>query len=178
MEFEGEFTSEHPPEHLWDYFTDPEILAECAPGCKEMHLVEPHSIEAVISVGVGSVKPTFDVDVTITECDEPSTLKMIAGGDARRNAFDATAEMSLAETDGGGTNARWRTETDVSGLIASMGQRALGSVANRLVNTFFADLEAKAEAGVPAESKFEAAPSEAVDPTAVPETADAEAQID
>lgn len=174
MEFEGEFESEHPPETLWHYFTDPDVLAECAPGCKEMNLVEPHRIEAVVAVGVGSVKPTFDVTMVVTECVEPELLRMRADGDANRNAFDATAEMLLEETDEGGTVARWRTTTEVSGLIASMGQRALGSVANRLVGKFFADLEEKVEEGSPAESKLEAAPDD-VDGVEIDADADVEA---
>ena len=157
IEFNGEFTSTHSREELWKYFTDPDILASCAPGCKSMEMVEPHLINAVISVGVGSVKPTFDVDVVITEADEPSTLKMQADGDAGRNAFETVAEMELIEDDDG-TTATWTAQADVSGLIASLGQRGLGSVADRLVTNFFKDLEQLAEEGVPATSQMEAAP--------------------
>jgi len=31
-----------------------------------MTLISPHEIEAVMAVGVGSVKPEFDVDVVVT----------------------------------------------------------------------------------------------------------------
>lgn len=153
MEFEDEFESDHPPERLWQYFTDPDILAECAPGCDHIEQRSPSELEATIAVGVGSVKPTFDVDMTVTEAEEPNRLVMTAAGDASRNSFETVAKMNLVEN-GDGTTARWRAETDVSGLIASLGQRALGSVADRIVNNFFSDLEALADEGVPAESRI------------------------
>ncbi|WP_232685935.1 CoxG family protein [Halobacterium zhouii] len=158
IEFSGEFDSDHPPDELWNYFTDPDILAQCAPGCDHIEQVSDSELEATVSVGVGSVKPTFDVDMTIVEADRPNRLVMEAGGDASRNSFEAVAEMDLAENADGGTTANWHAETNVSGLIASLGQRALGSVADRLVNNFFDDLEDLADEGVPAESKVSAKP--------------------
>ncbi|WP_202935136.1 CoxG family protein [Halorussus amylolyticus] len=158
MEFDGEFESDLPRDELWSYFTDPDVLAECAPGTDAIELESPHEVTATISVGVGSVKPTFDVEMVVTRADRPELLEMQADGSASRNAFDAVAEMSLDERDDGGTTAYWAAKTDVSGMIASLGQRALGSVTNKLVNDFFEDLEEKAREGEPAESKLEGKP--------------------
>ena len=158
IEFSGEFESDHPPEELWNYFTDPDVLADCAPGCDHIEQVSESELEATITVGVGSVKPTFDVDMTVVEADRPNRLVMEAGGDASRNSFETVAEMDLVSNGNGGTTATWHAETNVSGLIASLGQRALGSVAERIVNNFFEDLEAKADEGVPAESKISGKP--------------------
>ena len=158
MEFNGEFTSDHSRDELWKYFTDPEILGDCAPGCDEIVMESPSELSAVIAVGVGSVKPTFDVDMTVTKIDAPELLEMEVGGDASRNSFEAVAEMYLVDNDDGTTTAEWSAAANVGGLISSMGQRALGSVSKRLVNGFFEDLEAKADEGVPAESKLEAKP--------------------
>lgn len=157
IEFSGEFDSDHPPEELWNYFTDPDILTQCAPGCDHIEQVTESELEATIAVGVGSVKPTFDVDMTVVEADQPNRLVMEAGGDASRNSFETVAEMDLIGN-GDGTHATWHAETNVSGLIASLGQRALDSVATRIVNNFFDDLEELADEGVPAESQISAKP--------------------
>lgn len=158
MEFDGEFTVDHSREELWAYFTDPDVLAECAPGCESMEQVSPHELDTVISVGVGSVKPTFDVEMTVTDMERPDNLEMTAGGDASRNSFEAVATMSLTENDDGTTTCNWRAETNVEGLLASLGQRALSSVTTRLVEDFFTDLEELVAEGHPAESKLEAKP--------------------
>ncbi|SEP26017.1 hypothetical protein SAMN04487948_12828 [Halogranum amylolyticum] len=158
MEFNGDFTSDHDRETLWNYFTDPEILATCAPGCDHIEMVTPSELKATIAVGVGSVKPTFDVDMVVTQTIEPELLQMQVEGDASRNSFDTVAEMRLAENADGTTTAEWEAQANASGLIASMGQRALGSVAGRIVDNFFKDLEEMADEGVPAVSKLEGKP--------------------
>lgn len=158
MEFEGEFESDLHRTELWKYFTDPDVLAACAPGTDSMTLESPHEVTATIAVGVGSVKPTFDVDMVVTSADRPELLEMQVDGSASRNAFDAVAEMRLEEGDDGGTVAYWSATTDVSGMIASMGQRALGSVTNKLVNDFFENLEETAREGESVESRLEAKP--------------------
>lgn len=163
IEFEGEFDLDRPPEVLWDYFTDPDVLSECAPGVEEMTMVSPHEIETVLSVKVGSVNPTFDCDVTVTEAEFPNILEMVAKGNASKNAFEAGATMDLQDDGDGGTVAQWTARAEVSGLLASLGQRALGGVTERLVNDFFEDMEAKAVEGAGATSRLEAAPEEEVE---------------
>lgn len=157
MEFSGTFETELARDELWNYFTDPDVLADCAPGAKEMTLESPSEIATVLSVGVGSVKPTFDVDVTVTQADQPKTLEMVATGADNRNSFETVARMDLLENGDAGTTAEWSAEANVSGIIASLGQRALGSVTKRLVKKFFADVEAKAADGVAATCQLEAA---------------------
>jgi carbon monoxide dehydrogenase subunit G len=168
IEFGGEFRLDRPPAALWPYFTDPDVLAECGPGVESMTQVEPHAIEAVLSVSVGSVNPTFDCDVTVTEAEYPHRLEMVAKGSDNRNAFETTATMELLDDGEGGTNATWSARAEVSGLLASLGQRALGGVTERLVTNFFEELEAMAEADEPAESSLEGAPEAA--PEVDPET--------
>jgi carbon monoxide dehydrogenase subunit G len=158
IEFDGEFELDIPPEELWPYFTDPDVLAECAPGLKELEMESPSDLTAVMSVKVGSVSPTFDVDVTVTETSEPNTLQMLAVGNASRNAFETAASMDLQPSEDGGTVATWAAQAEVSGLLASLGQRALGGVTKRLVNNFFTDLQEEAESGEPATSKLRAKP--------------------
>ena len=157
MEFDGEFDSPRPPEELWNYFTDTEHLADSAPGMEEMTLISASEFEAVITVGVGSVKPTFDVEGVITEADAPEKLVMTAEGSAgRKGAFDTVATMNLEEIEDG-TRLKWEAEATVSGLISSLGQRALGSVTNRLVDQFFDRMQEKIESGVDAECELSAA---------------------
>ncbi|MXV62630.1 carbon monoxide dehydrogenase [Natronorubrum sp. JWXQ-INN-674] len=150
-------------EELWPYFTDPDVLAECAPGCKEMVLESPHEITAVLAVGVGSVKPEFNVDAIVTELEYPEKLVLKAEGNAPRNEFEMTATMEMIEQEDGGTTVAWEAKADVSGTIVSLGGRALKSVTNRLVKKYFADMQAAVEAGEGAESKLEAAPPEALE---------------
>ena len=160
MEFSGEFTVDGTPDELWRYVTDPDILMDCAPGCNKMELESPSHIVAGLTVGVGSVKPSFDVTGIVTECDRPNRVAIQATGEASRNSFNVDAWQELHDNGDGTTTVTWEAEAEISGIIASMGERAIGSVTDKLVNQFFRSLEEHVETGTPAESKLEAASSE------------------
>ncbi|MFB6298578.1 MAG: CoxG family protein [Salinirussus sp.] len=162
MEFEGDFTCDGTPEELWPYFTDTDVLADSVPGCKEMVPVTPSEIETTLAVGVGSVKPTFDATAIVLEADRPNRLEMQATGEASRNSFTANAWTELHDNGDGTTTVTWGSTAEVSGIIASMGERALGSVANKLVNDYFENIETAVNEGVPAESELAAADPEVV----------------
>lgn len=163
MEFSGDFTVDGTPDELWKYFTDPDILKDCAPGCNKMELESPSQIIAGLTVGVGSVKPSFDVEATVTECDRPNRLEIQAVGEASRNSFEVTAWQELTDNGDGTTTVTWQANAEISGIIASMGERAIGSVATKLVNEFFQDLEDHVNAGTPAESQLQAASSDQIE---------------
>jgi len=163
MEFSGEFTVDGTPDELWKYFTDPDILMDCAPGCNKMELETPSHIVAGLTVGVGSVKPSFDVEGVVTACDRPNRLEIEAAGEASRNSFEVTAWQELQDNGDGTTTVTWQANAEISGIIASLGERAIGSVADKLVNEFFQELEDHANAGTPAESKLRAASGEQPD---------------
>lgn len=161
MEFNGTTELAADREEAWTYFTDPKALERCAPGCESMTMKSPSELEATLSVGVGSVKPTFDVDILVTDTDYPSTLGMSASGSASRNAFETTAEMVLEAVDDERTEVHWQATADVSGLLASIGQRALKSVTDRLVTQFFDDMEELIQSDqITAVSKLEEAKGE------------------
>jgi len=162
MEFNGQFTVDGTPEELWKYFTDPEILQDAAPGCEQITLESPSRLTAKLAVGVGSVKPSFDVEGVVTETDRPNRLEIQASGEASRNSFEVTAWQELTGNDDGTTTVGWGAEAQISGILASMGERAIGSVTDNLVNEFFRNLEDHVNAGTPAESKLEAADEEAL----------------
>lgn len=165
MEFTGTQNLDASPETAWLYFTDTEILEDCAPGVKEMELKTPAEVHAILSVGVGSVKPTFDVDMVVTSAEEPTHLKMKVNGDASRNAFEAVAEMNLVQSDNNHSTVEWTATASVSGLLASLGQRAVGSVTKRLVADFFNNIEQKIEEDEGATSQLQAAENETTELT-------------
>lgn len=160
MKFDGDFIVEGTPEEVWPYFNDPAILEDCAPGCKELSLVSSSEIRADLEVGVGSVKPAFEVNGVVTECDEPNRLAITASGEASRNSFSVTAWQELQDNGDGTTTVYWEATAEISGVIASLGERAIGSVTTKLVEEFFQDIEDHINAGTDATAQLAAADAE------------------
>lgn len=115
---------------------DPPILPEATPeDVADRAFVEGARYATLIELSVGSVKPSFESEVTITERDFPR-MSASGEGSAASSSFEMSAWMDLEETENG-VVVEWAAEADVFGRIAQLGGRVINPVANRVVNQFF-----------------------------------------
>lgn len=152
MHFEGEQTIQAPIQTVWAFFMDPNRVAECAPGFKSMDILGPDHFKPTLAVGVGAVKATFTLDVTLVDLQEPTHAGMKARGAAAGSGVDMRSAMDLSPESDTVTHMRWTADVNVSGTIASVGARLLEGAAHKLTNRFFDCFRQKIEvpASVPA----------------------------
>ncbi len=98
---------------------------------------------ALMQVGVGSVKPKFETEVTIDDRnDETFEMTASGSGSASSSGFSMNSGMRIHPSeDGEGSRIEWWTEADISGRIAQLGGRVINPVANKIVNNFFTEIE-------------------------------------
>jgi carbon monoxide dehydrogenase subunit G len=137
MEFSGTQMIAIPIEGVWAFLLDVNKVAGCAPGFQSLEVLGDEHWKAVIGVGIGTVKAKFTLDVTRAEMQEPTRMVVKARGKAPGSAVDMSGEMDLTSIDNGQTHMDWQAHVNVSGVIASVGARLLGSVAERLTGQFF-----------------------------------------
>ncbi|EMA52545.1 MULTISPECIES: CoxG family protein [Halococcus] len=112
--------------------SDPEVIAERA-------FEEGGRYAAVMQISIGPVNPTFETTVTIDHREQPE-MEASGEGSAGDSSFEMTSGMELSETDDG-VGVDWKTEADVFGRIASMGQRVINPAANQVVKRFFSSIQ-------------------------------------
>ncbi|HEU5437663.1 MAG TPA: carbon monoxide dehydrogenase subunit G [Ktedonobacterales bacterium] len=137
MHFEGDQTLNSPIETVWAYFMDPEKVAACAPGFKSMETLGPDHFKPTLAVGVGAVKATFTLDVTLQDLQPPNHAAVVARGNAAGSAVDMRSEMNLTAESEAVTKLHWTADVNVSGTIASMGARLMEGTAQKLTERFF-----------------------------------------
>ena len=121
---------------------DPPTLPEADPDdVAARSFEEGRTYAALVEVGVGSVKPSFETLVTIEERELPR-MRATGEGSARNSSFEMDSWMTLTETDDG-VRIDWEAETDVFGKVAQLGQRVINPVANQVVSRFFSKLESE-----------------------------------
>ena len=100
---------------------------------------------ALMQVGVGSVKPKFETEVTIEDRDDDEFIMTASGsGSASSSGFSMNSGMHIHPADDGeGSEIEWWTEADISGRIAQLGGRVINPVANKIVNNFFTAIESE-----------------------------------
>jgi carbon monoxide dehydrogenase subunit G len=138
MKLEGDVTIQVPREEVWDFLLDIEGMSSCIPGLESLETVEPdRKYRATASVGLGTVKVRFDADVEWLELERPTRAQMKGHGTAPGSAGDATAEMVLSDGPEGSTLLTWWAEVLISGTIASLASRLMGSITKKLTTAFF-----------------------------------------
>lgn len=132
---------------VWEFVTDGEKVAQCAPGVEKIEIIEPRrKFKAVLSVGFGTVKAKFNAEIEFTELDEPNRAVFKGRGVSSAGVGDATAEMLLADAADGQTELKWTADVNVGGTLASLASRLMGPVTQKLSAQFFECMKAKIEA--------------------------------
>jgi uncharacterized protein len=140
LKIEGTYIFNAPRDRVWEVLLDPKIMAQCMPGCETMNEVAPDQFEAVMKVGVASVKGTYKGKVSIKDKQAPSHYVLSGEGSGGPGFMQGDVAIDLAEQDGK-TVLRYTTDAKIGGLIASIGQRMLNGVAKMMVEQFFKKVE-------------------------------------
>lgn len=147
MNFKGTVKINAPRQKVWDFLTDPDQIAGCAPGLESVEVITPNEkFRAVASIGFGAVKATFTTDATWTGLEPPNRAQMKIHGKAPGSAVDGTSEMVLRDGDKPNeTVLNWSSDVTVSGAIASLASRLMGPVTQKLTDSFFNEVRKKIE---------------------------------
>ncbi|HLQ32202.1 MAG TPA: carbon monoxide dehydrogenase subunit G [Chloroflexota bacterium] len=137
MHFEGSEAIRAPVDAVWAFFMDAPSVAGCAPGFQKMEVLSPEHYKPTVAVGVGPVKATFTLDVTLTDLRPPHHATMRGHGIAAGSGVDLESQLDLAATGESSTSLAWTMDAVVSGAIASMGARLLENTAQKVTARFF-----------------------------------------
>lgn len=137
MKIEGTREISAPRDKVWAAFLDPSVLAKAIPGCDALEEVGPGEYKAVMKIGVGAIKGTFEGKVRLTDLEPPDRYRMAVEGKGGPGFVRGEATMSLSDV-AQGTQVAYDADVQVGGLIASVGQRMLGGVSKMMLDQFFA----------------------------------------
>jgi carbon monoxide dehydrogenase subunit G len=136
--FEGTVEILAPREKVWEFLTNADFVAKCAPGVQEMEIVVPNEKYFVVAkIAFGSVVAVFKTDVTFQEMKEPEFAAVKAHGDTHDSAVDATSQLFLSDGVDGTSELKWSADIVVVGKIAGIASRVMSSVTKKLANQFF-----------------------------------------
>jgi carbon monoxide dehydrogenase subunit G len=140
MKIEGRHTFKAPRERVWEVLLDPKILAQCMPGCEELKEIGPDQYEAIVKIGIASVKGTYKAKVSIKDKQPPSHYVLSGQGSGGPGFMQGDVTIDLEEN-GGETVLNYNTDAKVGGLIAGVGQRMIGGISKMMVDQFFKKME-------------------------------------
>lgn len=149
MEFRGSELIRAGREAVFGYITDAENFSRGIPDIQRVTVLGPDRFEVVAKLGISMIRASFDMTFQVLERLAPSYVKLRGHGLGAGSAVDLEISIDLTQ-DGPNTALEWKADANVSGTLASLGQRVLGSVAERLVREVFGNLHASLEPREPA----------------------------
>ena len=162
MDMTGEYRIAAPREKVWEALHDPEILAQCIPGCEEIVKLSDTDFTARVMAEVGPVKARFTGKLTLSDLDPPTSYKISGEGQGGDAGFAEGAAQVRLEDDGGATVLRYTIHATVGGKLAQIGARLVDGTARKMADEFFGKFtQVVGPAEVVAEAPAAAAPSPA-----------------
>ncbi len=140
MKIKGETKFDAPPQEVWDVLLDPEVIAQCMPGCRGLVEEGPGRYKATLKLGLGPVSGNYDGSFHLYDQVAPTSYAMTFEGKGRPGFVKGTSKTEL-RADGEGTIVAYECDVEIGGLIASVGQRVLTGASSFLVNQMFSSLK-------------------------------------
>ena len=149
MDFRDERLIDAPPQKVWEYLLDPEILKECVPGCENFTGNVYDGFEAIIVQKIGPVKAKFKGLIFLSDLDAPNRVRISGNGDGGIAGFaKGGADINLTP-DGNGTKLSYDVQAQIGGKLAQLGSRIIDSFVSQMADQFFEIFQAKVEGRSP-----------------------------
>lgn len=135
----GTHNFDAPKSEVWEALLDPDVLSRILPGCRRLDKTADNEFSGEISIRVGPVQGNFNGKVTLDEIDPPNGYRMEIAGQGRPGYVKGVGTLRL-EGDGP-TTLHYDGDAQLSGRIASVGQRLVDSTARSLTRQGLQSLE-------------------------------------
>ena len=141
MELKGSHTVSATPITLWKMLMDTDTLSKIIPGISSLERTGDYSYQSILEIKAGPISTSFTGNAQMEDIVEQKkfTLKMQQAN--KMGNANSTMNVELLPVSETETQVVFDGEIKITGLLASMGQKMLGGVANMLTKQFFANLD-------------------------------------
>lgn len=146
MRLEGTHAIRASREQIWAALNDPDVLARCIPGVRDVRRDGPDSYRAALELAVGPVRGVYQGKVKLTDLAPPETMTLTVEAKAPVGIVKAVGQVRLEFRGEDDTLVHWSGTPHLSGMLASLGGRLVGGVARQQADVFFGKLEHEARA--------------------------------
>lgn len=139
MKISGSYALPVPRERVYALLQDPEVLAQCMPGCDQLVKIGDGEYRMQMKMMLASFSGLFEGKVRIADPNPPASFRLIVEGAGKVGFMKGEGLLTLAPN-GDGTDVGYEGDANVGGTIAAVGQRLIDTTARLLIKKFFAKL--------------------------------------
>lgn len=149
MKIEERFVVAAPIETVWTFIRNPEKIGPCVPGCLGIETIDDRNYRAKVAVAFGPIKPTFGLEMQLTDERPPNFALVVSKGEEGGNAsrFSATSTLALTPVESNATEVHYASEVSVVGRLATYGLGLMKKKAKTLGEEFASNIRKALESG-------------------------------
>ncbi len=142
MVIESSITLDGSIKEIWEKLLDPACLKDCIPGCESVVIRNDREFEGIVKVKIGPIKTRFKVVLEIVEKQAPVRLisKALGKDLFKTGQFTQKNQLVLEELDTTKTRLTYSSELNISGKIATFGERIFRAKAKEMEESFLTSL--------------------------------------
>ncbi|MEO8416525.1 MAG: SRPBCC domain-containing protein [Ginsengibacter sp.] len=141
MELTGRHMVNAASSKIWSMLMDTDMLAKIVPGVSSLEKTGDNSFKSILEIKLGPVNSSFTGNLEMEEITEQKGFVLKLMQNSKIGNASGAIKINLLPVDAEKTEIAFNGDVKLSGLLAGMGQRVMGSVANTLTKKFFANLE-------------------------------------
>jgi carbon monoxide dehydrogenase subunit G len=134
------------PERVYGLLQDPDVLAQCMPGCDRLVKTGDDEYEMRMKLLIASLSGLFEGRVKLSDHQPPQSFRMQVDGKGKVGFMKGEGSISLAPN-GTGTDVRYVGDVQLGGTIAAVGSRLVDTTSKMVLKRFFEKLNAIAASG-------------------------------
>lgn len=141
MQLTGKHVVNADPARVWAMLMDADTLAKIVPGISALERTGEHSFKSTVAIKLGPVSSAFTGNLQMEDIIEHKGFTLKVQQNSKVGNASAAIKINLAAVEANQTEVSFDGDIKLSGMLASMGQRVLGGVANTLSKQFFTNME-------------------------------------
>lgn len=141
MELTGKHSVNAASSRIWSMLMDTNMLAKIVPGISRLEKTGDNTFKSILEIKLGPVNSSFTGNLQMDEITEQEGFTLKVAQNSKIGNASGAIKINLLPLGDEQTEIAFNGDVKLSGLLAGMGQRVMGSVANTLTKQFFANLE-------------------------------------
>ncbi|HRI21092.1 MAG TPA: carbon monoxide dehydrogenase subunit G [Panacibacter sp.] len=141
MQLTGKHVINAAPSKVWAMLMDTDTLAKIVPGITSLEKLGENSFKSILAVKLGPVSSSFTGNLQMEDVEEEKGFTLKVQQNSKIGNASAAIKIDLTPVEETRTEVTFDGDVKLSGMLASMGQRLIGSVADTLSKQFFKNME-------------------------------------
>jgi len=148
MDIEGTYTLQGPPEEIWGYLKDQQVLQRTIPGIERIEALNEEKYAVAIHVGPTPLTGLYQGQITVTERHHPYYYRIAIEGEGQQSSINGVGDIHLSSK-GGNTIIAYKGKLNLGKLGASLPAPVIRGAAKLLIQQFFTALADQLRAANP-----------------------------